>query len=181
MWKKRILASQLFHMPNRCGKRNGGESVRRVELPPSDNLQSYQQFRQLNEIIVNSGSDNRPHAVIKIMGQPFIALLDSGANCSLLGGRNVHLVGHLGLQVENINAGIKTADGTPHKINSFTRIPITYNNRSEQIRVLLIPTLPDCIILGMDFWEKFGVKAVCHALEMNENKSTTCETLIKLL
>ncbi|KAL1402300.1 hypothetical protein pipiens_019804, partial [Culex pipiens pipiens] len=31
--------------------------------------------------------------------------------------------------------------------------------------MLLVPSLPDCVILGMNFWEKFGVKAVCCSLE----------------
>lgn len=100
-----------------------------------------------------------------MLGKKLKALLDSGANCSLLGGSSVDLVEHLGLRKGTVEGGIKTADGTPHTIKNYVRLPIVYNNRNDTLPMLLVPSLPDCVILGMNFWEKFGVKAVCCSLE----------------
>ena len=61
-------------------------------------------------------------------------------------------------------------DGTRHKIESFTRLLVNYNNRNETIPVLLVPTIPDWVILGMDFWEKSGVKALCYSAEMADGE-----------
>lgn len=58
----------------------------------------------------------------------------------------------LGLRKGTVSGGgIKTADGTQHKIDHFVRIPIAYNNRNETFPLLLIPSIPDCIILGWIF------------------------------
>jgi len=116
-------------------------------------------------MIINPGRDNRPHAVINVLGRELTALLDSGANCSLLGGGNVQIIEQLQLRRGIVEGQIKTADGTQHRINNFARIPVVYNNRNDTIPMLLVPTLPDCVILGMDFWDKFGIRAVCCTLE----------------
>ncbi|XP_055584939.1 uncharacterized protein LOC129737801 [Uranotaenia lowii] len=67
---------------------------------------------QLNSIIINPGQDNRPHAVIGVLGKELKALLDSGTTCSLLGGSNVKVVDELGLRKGNAKGGIQTANGT---------------------------------------------------------------------
>ncbi|XP_062535431.1 uncharacterized protein LOC134204672 [Armigeres subalbatus] len=35
-----------------------------------------------------------------------------------------------------------TADGTEHMIQSYTRLPVAYNNKNEVVTMLLLPTLP---------------------------------------
>lgn len=107
------------------------------------------------------------------MGKQLTGLLDSGANCSLLGGAYVHTMDELGLRKIAFKGAIKTADGTEHHIQSYVRLPIIYNNKNEMITALLLPTLPDCIILGMNFWNKFGVKPVCYSLEATIDENVT--------
>ncbi|KAL1377944.1 hypothetical protein pipiens_015913 [Culex pipiens pipiens] len=108
--------------------------------------------------------DNRPHATINILGKEITGLLDSGANCSLLGGAWVDIVDELQLKRGTLKGGIQTADGTKHEIEEFANLPIAYNGRHETIPVLLIPSLPNSLILGMNFWEAFGVKAICCSI-----------------
>ncbi|XP_055584860.1 uncharacterized protein LOC129737726 [Uranotaenia lowii] len=154
----------------RSGKRRSEEVV---DGGPDSSQHSYQpsippDLLDINSIIINPGHDNRPHAVLDVLGKKVTALLDSGANCSLLGGSKAQIVEELGLRKEALSGGIKTADGTPHQINHFTRLPISYNNRSEILPVLLVPSLPDCAIMGMNFWQTFGVKAVCFSIMSSE-------------
>ncbi|XP_062713751.1 uncharacterized protein LOC134290601 [Aedes albopictus] len=125
--------------------------------------------------------DNRPHAVISVLGKELTALLDSGANCSLLGGRRVELAEECGLQKGTVSGGIKTADGTRHSIANFVFSPIVFNNRNEVLPVLLVSSIPDCIILGMNFWDKFGVKAVCCTFEAKQEDQISEEQEMKQL
>lgn len=151
----------------RCGKLPSGESlIEEVEFPLSDNDPSdSSSIYLLHSIIINTGQDNRPHAKISILGKEHMTLLDSGANCSLLGGRNTNIVDELGLRKGMVCGGTKTADGTQHEIKNFARLSLAYNYRNEMLSFLLAPSIPDCIILGMDFWEKFGVKPICCSME----------------
>lgn len=109
------------------------------------------------------------------------ALLDSGANCSLLGGKYVNIVEELGLRKGAVVGGIRTADGTRHTITNFARLPIAYNHRNEMLSMLLAPSIPDCVILGMDFWEKFGVKPICCALQSIDIDEMQEEEPMKIL
>lgn len=140
-------------MPYRFGKLHGGErAIKGCSSPqtledPFDILE----FQNLNSVIINPGSDNRPHAVVSVLGNELTALLDSGANCSLLGGKMAELAEKLGLQKGRVTGGIKTADGTRHMISNYVYLPIVYNNHNEVIAVLLVPSISDCVILGMNF------------------------------
>lgn len=69
-----------------------------------------------------------------------------------------------------VAGGVQTADGTKHDISEFVNLPIAYNGRNETLSVLLVPSMPSCVILGMNFWHKFGVRAVCEAMELSLEK-----------
>lgn len=128
-------------------------------------------FNHLNALIINLNNDNRPHAVISVLGHQLTGLLDSGANCSILGGKYTELINNLELRIA-FKGAMKTADGTEHHIDAYTRLPITYNGKCETVPILLLPTLPDCLILGMNFWDTFGVKAMCCLAEMTPDEET---------
>ncbi|XP_055604322.1 uncharacterized protein LOC129752573 [Uranotaenia lowii] len=160
--------SELPKLPSSFGKRPGGELV--TEGPNSspcfDDPSQIPDFNNINSLVINLNNDNRPHAVIEVLGKSITGLLDSGANCSLLGGSCVQLVEQLKLRKGSLAGGIKTADGTEHHFQTFVRLPIAYNGKTRVIPVLLLPTLPDCVILGMNFWNEFGVKAICCSMKL---------------
>ncbi|XP_029732414.2 uncharacterized protein LOC109415089 [Aedes albopictus] len=118
----------------------------------------------INTIIINPEDDERPHAEISVLGKKLRGLLDSGASCSLLGGNAIKIIEELNLRKGEARGQIKTVDGTAHNIRSFVYLPISFNNRVQTIAVLLAPSLPECVVLGMNFWNTFGVKPVCCAL-----------------
>lgn len=170
-------------MPGGSGKHECGESSveGRESSQSSNSLMETINLSNINTVIINPGNDNRPHAKIGVLGTELTALLDSGANCSLLGGKNVDIVEMLGLRKGVVVGGIKTADGTRHAISSFVRLPIAYNHRNETLPMLLAPSIPDCVILGMDFWEKFGIKPVCCMLQTTDDEETQEEEPMKPL
>ena len=124
MRSKRILTTKLLHLSHIRGKRASGEPAvgGPDSLQPLKELSDVPEFRNISSIVINPGQDNHSHAVISGLGKKITALLDSGANCSLLGGRNVNLVEKLSLRKGVVEGGIKTADGTRHRIDSFTRL-----------------------------------------------------------
>lgn len=103
-----------------------------------------------------------------------MGLLDSGANCSLMGGAMAKIVEEMQLKRGFLSGVIQTADGTKHKITEFVNLPVAYNGRNETIPVLLVPSLPDCVILGMNFWNAFGVQAVCNSMNLSWDDEDTC-------
>lgn len=161
-----VHAQELPRVHRRTGKRPSEESVAEGSTSSHQfyNPSNYPELQHINSIIIKTGSDNRPHATINILGKEITGLLDSGANCSLLGGAWVDIVDDLQLKRGAITGSIQTADGTKHASEEFVNLPIAYNGRHETIPVLLIPSLPNSLILGMNFWEAFGVKAVCCSL-----------------
>lgn len=166
------------YLSTASGKCISGESIKKGHESSPYIDEPSTEFNHLNSIIIKLNNDNRPHAVINILGQQLTGLLDSGANCSLLGGSYTKMIDDLKLRKITFNGAMRTADGTEHHIEAYTIIPITYNGRCETIPALLLPTLPDCLILGMNFWNAFGVKAVCCAakVESEENTRQTTET-----
>lgn len=88
-----------------------------------------------------------------------------------MGGKYLDVIQDLRLKIGTVKGGVQTADGTKHDISQFVNLPIAYNDRNETLPVLLVPTMPSCVILGMNFWEKFGVKAVCSSLQMIQDEN----------
>lgn len=141
-------------MCSESGKRTGGESPIAEILNSSPDLYDASDYPELNQtysIIINTENDNRPHAVITVLGKQLTGLLDSGANCSLLGGQYLKVINELHLKTGKVKGGVQTADGTKHDISEFVNLPIAYNGRNEALPVLLVPSMPSCIILGMNF------------------------------
>ena len=116
-------------MFRRAGKRASEESA--AEGLTSSlhfcNPSNHPELQHVNSIIINTGDDNRPHATINILGKEITGLLDSGANCSLLGGTLVDIVDELQLKRGTLKGGIQTADGTKHTIKESANLPIAYN------------------------------------------------------
>lgn len=169
LWPEGVFLAELSNLCFQSGKRASEESPVAEGTVSSPNFYNPSDFPELSQtysIIANIEGDNRPHATITVLGKQLTGLLDSGANCSLLGGTQLGIVEELLLKKGTVRGGVQTADGTKHIITEFVNLPIAYNGRNEMLPMLLVPSMPSCVILGMDFWEKFGVKAVCSALEM---------------
>lgn len=118
-------------------------------------------------ICINVNNDNRPFVHIKVKDENLIGLLDSGANCSVLGKDCYDRVKKLELELYPANGYISTADSTKHFVEHSANLPIEIDGKSGELSVLLIPTLNKELILGMDFWKQFGIEpmSVCSVEE----------------
>jgi transposase InsO family protein len=84
-------------------------------------------------------------------------LLDSGASCTVLGKGSLELVKRLKLDIFEKKVNITTADGTKHSIKGFVNAPFLYDQRLKIIPTLIVPTLNQQLILGIDFWNEFNI------------------------
>lgn len=117
--------------------------------------------------------DKRPYAPVEIDGKTVLGLLDSGAQMSVLSFRNEQDLKHWNGKVSAADKTITTADGKVHQAFAVIEIPITYNRQSHILPVLAFKANRDRLILGMDFWQRFGV-----VVTVIQNEPTTIAQFI---
>lgn len=116
----------------------------------------------------NLSNDNRPFANVNIYDLELIGLLDSGANKTAINKRSFEkLKFKLKTELKEIPLSIvvKTAVGGNIQVQSCIRLPISYKKETKWLEVLVVPALSKDIILGMDFWELFGLGVSISSLE----------------
>ena len=107
--------------------------------------------------IVQKLNDNRPHLAISLFDKSYVALLDSGANKSVVGGSLAHSL-FLHPDFQKRQGRVKTADGQSQNITGTISCHINYNKRSQPFEFLVVPSIQQNVILGYDFWTEFGLK-----------------------
>lgn len=125
--------------------------------------------------LVNVHDDNRPYILLNIDSQPNYALLDSGANTSVIGGKFCENI----IQTRKYDkclGKVRTADGTKQNVLGSIDLNIIYNGKKELFRFLIIPSINQNIICGMDFWEKFDIQILfgntINEIVVNEHEDT---------
>lgn len=113
----------------------------------------------------NGNGDLRPHIEVEIGDIKILGLLDSGADCTILGGGCEQLIEVLNIEKHQSNLIIRTADGSYHTISEYCTIPFKFHNQTHQLRTLIMPSLSKKLILGLDFWKLFGFEIkMCNSL-----------------
>ena len=126
--------------------------------------------------IIKIKNDNRPYVVVKIGNRELTALLDSGANVSILGKDSEDIIDENNLIVRPNDSIIKTADGKEHKVKGTIDIPITYNNVTKVVKCLIVPSLVNKLLFGANFWDNFNlVPAIGGLTEVTESKKNNTE------
>lgn len=120
--------------------------------------------------IIRVKNDNRPYTIVDICDQAITGLLDSGAQVTVIGSDLADIVLKSNVHKENSSIIIKTVDGTQHQVTAMVNLEISYNKQKKILNVLLVPSLPNKLILGMDFWAKFDIRPiVCNISEITKN------------
>lgn len=153
------------------GKRQfGRQTCRRTsEINYIDNdwqawLKLVHSFFESGEInkIETKPLDKRYYVSFKILGKSFSGLLDSGATISVISESFHRRLLSFGMQAENIpQQCLSTADGTRHTVNSVVYIPIESFGKYKVIKCHVLNQLNHEIILGMNFFEQFGLEINC--------------------
>lgn len=130
--------------------------------------------------IINLDGDPRPFLKVIVLGMECDGLLDSGSSCTILGKDGLDIVKMLKLSGIPSNLAIKTAD--VHRALCRVDIPYRVKNRVHVVPTLVIPSMAKHLILGIDFWNKFGIKPhftqsselSCNAI-MNDSPEISAE------
>lgn len=118
---------------------------------------------QILPAFVSVNDDNRPYVKVTIFGKEFTALLDSGANRSIIGSLGTKIISLFELRVEKtISKYVTTADGQRHPVEGSVSLPICVATSCRVIRTLIVPNLNHLLILGSDFCREFEVKIDFH-------------------
>lgn len=112
----------------------------------------------VNENFVHPLGDTRPYADVLINAQPIKAMIDSGANRSILGANGIHLINRLDLSFRPYkNIDLTTASGDKLHVIGYVDLPITVSGTTKILEALVCQDVPKCIILGVDFCKLFKV------------------------
>nr|CAI5828620.1 unnamed protein product [Callosobruchus analis] len=93
-------------------------------------------------MFVTKPGDERPYLDVQILGEPLIALADSGSSISILGNLEVECETFLDYSLQ-----VTTADGVPQaSIGNFI-VPITLGNMTKDVQIWVIPSINYSLVL----------------------------------
>jgi transposase InsO family protein len=73
---------------------------------------------------------------------------------------------------------IETASGERHPVQGTVNLPMTLEGRTKNLPVLVVPTLQQSIILGIDFWDAMNIVTDIHGRTWEfSNKTATIYSL----
>lgn len=101
------------------------------------------------------GTDDRPYITVGIHQRPVTALEDSGTNLSILGKQGLNLLPKLPFCRSNpFPLVVKTAS---QSLLDQVRLPISLNGITKNINILVVPSVKQYLILGIDFCKSFSL------------------------
>lgn len=106
--------------------------------------------------------DNRPFVYVKVKNREIRALMDTGANISVLGRNLVNSIFDWGDALLKSDLTITTADRTPHKVQGIINVNYWFLGKKEMVPTVVVPTDTYHLILGMDFIRAFGIDLVAR-------------------
>lgn len=129
----------------------------------------------ISSLIHQIANDNRPHAVVRIFSDELTGLLDSGANVTVLGNGCEELIDKWGIESNNKRMTVCTADGTKLRSHGSITLPLEYNGKRKYIKAIIIPEISKQLILGMNFWQSFGIIPSVNVLTTEQASDITAK------
>jgi len=108
----------------------------------------------ISALFVNS--DNRLYTDINVAGHHYVALLDSGASISCIGGTAAKVLGQHP-KMSKCSGKIRTANNDERSVVGRLECEITYREIIKPVQFFVIPDLKQDVYLGKNFWRDFGL------------------------
>ena len=99
-----------------------------------------------------------PHITIRIVDLEIDALLDSGAEISVM--NSLKLVTKYNFKLHKSRLKVDTAGQCSYSCLGFVNLPITFNEVTKVIRVYIVSEFSKSLILGINFWKAFEIVPV---------------------
>ena len=101
--------------------------------------------------------DNRLFLEVDVLGRSMCALLDSGASMCVVGGPGMALMSELNLpSYKSKIKRVELADKSRNQVLGQVDLPITLSGKTFLIPALMVPTVEQGLILGLNFWHSTG-------------------------
>lgn len=111
----------------------------------------------LDYIIAHAKADERPYLSVTILGKKFLGLLDSGASRTILGDYGWRILQPLcKLNTSQANKCTVANRQTCDVIGTIC-VPVLLEHKIHTFDILVVPTLPHMLILGLDFWQRMSI------------------------
>lgn len=112
----------------------------------------------LDYVLEHANGDQRPYLKISILGMEFLGLLDSGASRTVAGYKGWEVLKYLNLPMISSNAtNLTVANGSVCQSIGTIQAPVQLMNKIKLLDILIVPSMPHTIILGMDFWKQMEI------------------------
>lgn len=113
---------------------------------------------EVSPVFVEKPRDNRPYIQVTLYNQQLVALLDSGANQSIIGSEGLYILDRFNIKIQTSKSKfVTTADGQKQQISGSVLLPICLENKCKLLEALIVPSLCHSFILGSDFLKLFGL------------------------
>lgn len=155
--------------------RSASFSLNKSPCKPAIHNPQFSYFAATLNSLIHFAADGRPHIEVSILDKKVTGLLDSGASCTILGQRSEDIIDSLIVQSFNNSSHIQTADGNKHIVKGFIDIPYSYNQKTLVIPTLVVPSITQTLILGVDFWKKFGIQVSVSCIDSPQASELSIE------
>lgn len=152
-----VRPSDLHSGKSQFKKRESGLSIKsgvRNQINPNHK----NRIERISAIMIAKDKGKRPKINIDILGTNIRGLLDSGASITVLGRDADKLIAKWKVKPKPIRILLKTADGKFHSCRKMAKLPIRFAGEKRYIRVFIAPNIDHDIVLGIDFWDAFGIR-----------------------
>lgn len=147
------------------------------ELTPSKGSNKKRNERELSTCFYSIGSDKRPHVSVEIKGQSFVALVDTGAQSTVVGSNYLDALKQKGFKLNECKLILYMADRTPQYPLGQMDIEYTIDNQTRIVPTIIMNKVTKHVILGINFLDKFDIKLdkILRSLGQIANTSATVE------
>lgn len=114
------------------------------------------------DLILQIEDDNRFFVKVRVNAKEILGMLDCGAQATVAGAKVMEWMNELreevGWRRKIPSLFIRTAGGERHLITKVIDTKIMFDNKFRRMRIICAPSLPRGLILGVDFWNQFGLR-----------------------
>lgn len=136
-------------------KREHGSTVDRLPDPSDKTVVDNKAI--LDYVFAHAKDDKRPYLNVTIFGKTFLGLLDSGCTTTVIGALGWKALKDLCALSSTETRACSVANGETCKSIGWVRLPIQLRDRVKILNVLVIPSIPHELILGVDFWSAMKI------------------------
>lgn len=114
---------------------------------------------------MNLEDDNRPYVLVDVCEEKYRGLLDSGAVASVMNRKVYEYLLGRDYKLYACNIVITTIDGTMHMALGYVKVDYELRGIRRKIPTLVVENLKATLVLGIDFWNAYGIKP-CFVTEV---------------